>query len=93
MNDSIQIWKPDSEFVLTNICPDVWIARHPLIFYGFKMIACMTVVRLPSGSLWVHSPIPLPDRGTLGKGEIADMAVLDPETIAEHQSCLHKNKR
>lgn len=38
---------------------DLWIARHPLVFYGFKMVTCMSVVRLTSGGLWVHSPIPI----------------------------------
>ena len=51
-------WNPEAEYVLTAIAPDVWIARHPLVFYGFKMVTCMTVVRLASGTLWVHSPMP-----------------------------------
>lgn len=54
-----QGWRPESEFELSRVAPDVWIARHPLVFYGFKMVTCMTIVRLGSGKLWVHSPVPL----------------------------------
>lgn len=52
-------WQPGSEFQLTPVAQDIWLARHPLSFYGFPMVTCMTVVRLGNGDLWVHSPIPL----------------------------------
>ncbi|ANQ85805.1 hypothetical protein dqs_2776 [Azoarcus olearius] len=52
-------WNPAAEFELTQLAPDIWIARHPLSFFGFRMTTCMTVVRLPSGGVWLHSPIPL----------------------------------
>ena len=48
-----------SESRLTPVAPDVWQAHHPLSFYGLSMTACMTVVRLASGGLWIHSPIAL----------------------------------
>ncbi len=35
----------------------VWIAERPLRFYGVPMGTRMTVVRLRSGDLWVHSPV------------------------------------
>jgi hypothetical protein len=59
MTDNDMMWKPESEFRLTEIAENLWVARHPLTFFGFKMVTCMTVVRLPSGGLWLHSPIPL----------------------------------
>lgn len=38
--------------------PDLWIVDGPHIrFYGLPFSTRMTVVRLPSGALWVHSPI------------------------------------
>jgi hypothetical protein len=37
----------------------LWIASHPLRFLGLEIGTRMTVVRLPSGGLFVHSPIPL----------------------------------
>jgi hypothetical protein len=36
---------------------DVWIASAPHSMYGLRIGTRMTVVRLPSGSLLVHSPI------------------------------------
>jgi hypothetical protein len=57
MSSTDRAWHPESEYKLTNVTSGLWIARHPLVFYGLKMVTCMTVVRLPSGSLWVHSPI------------------------------------
>lgn len=51
-------WSPADEFALTPLAHDIWIARNPLVFYGFRMTTCMTVCRLADGALWVHSPIP-----------------------------------
>ncbi len=39
------------------LCPDVFVARGPLHFLGMRIGSRMTVVRLPDGSLWLHSPI------------------------------------
>ena len=36
---------------------DVWIATAPQTMFGLHLGTRMTVVRLPGGSLWVHSPI------------------------------------
>lgn len=63
---------PLQELTLTPVAPALWLARHPLSFYGFKMLTCMTVVRLSDGSLWVHSPIP-PTPGLM-----AGLAALGP---------------
>jgi Domain of unknown function (DUF4336) len=38
---------------------DVWLAAAPLSFLGLRIGTRMTVVRLASGDLWVHSPIAL----------------------------------
>ena len=38
---------------------DVWTTTAPLTMLGLHLGTRMTVVRLPSGGLWVHSPIPL----------------------------------
>ena len=35
----------------------VWVAQAPLRFYGIPFGTRMTVVRLRSGALWLHSPI------------------------------------
>jgi len=36
---------------------DVWVVQAPLRFYGIPFGTRMTVVRLRSGVLWLHSPI------------------------------------
>ena len=50
-------WRPEAEFALTAIAPELWIARYPVVFHGFRMVSCMTVIRLPKNRLWIHSPI------------------------------------
>lgn len=52
-------WNPADEYRLKALAPDLWISRHPLSLFGFRMVTCMTVVRLANGELWLHSPVPL----------------------------------
>ena len=48
--------------VLREIGDGLWVGAHPdLRFLGIKVGTRMTVVRLPDGDLWLHSPIPLTD--------------------------------
>jgi hypothetical protein len=42
---------------LRQLHPDLWVADSPLRFFGVEVGARMTVVRLPDGKLWLHSPI------------------------------------
>ena len=44
---------------LERVHDDVWIQAAPQTMYGLRLGTRMTVVRLPGGELWVHSPIPL----------------------------------
>ena len=37
---------------------DLWVTEAPLRFLGLEVGARMTVVRLPDGRLWLHSPTP-----------------------------------
>ncbi|MBY5974297.1 DUF4336 domain-containing protein [Ferrimonas balearica] len=47
--------------------PEIWIVDGPHIrFYGLPFSTRMTLVRLPSGGLWVHSPIK-PDERLLAR--------------------------
>jgi hypothetical protein len=46
---------------LIPVCEDIWQARHALVVQGVPAHTRMTVVRLRSGQLWVHSPVPLCD--------------------------------
>jgi hypothetical protein len=42
---------------MQSIDRDLWTAVSPLRFVGLEVGARMTVVRLPDGRLWLHSPI------------------------------------
>ncbi len=44
---------------LTPLHDDVWVQAAPQTMLGLHLGTRMTVVRLPDGALWVHSPIPL----------------------------------
>jgi hypothetical protein len=45
--------------MLERLDEGLWVAPAPLKFIGFRLGTRMTVVRLPGGDLWVHSPIAL----------------------------------
>lgn len=45
--------------MLEPLTDDVWTVSRPLRFFGLEVGTRMTVVRLPSGGLFVHSPIAL----------------------------------
>ncbi len=48
---------------LQQLHDDVWTASAAQTMLGLHLGTRMTVVRLPSGGLWVHSPIALDDEG------------------------------
>jgi hypothetical protein len=52
---------------LTQLDDDVWATTRPLSFLGLHIGSRTTVIRLPDGGLWVHSPVALNDelRGAL----------------------------
>jgi hypothetical protein len=43
--------------MLTLLAPDLWDLNAPLSVVGMQLGHRMTVVRLPDGTLWVHSPV------------------------------------
>lgn len=45
--------------LLRAIDSELWVAESPLRFLGLEMGARMTVVRLPDGTLFLHSPVAL----------------------------------
>ncbi|MCB9727702.1 MAG: DUF4336 domain-containing protein [Deltaproteobacteria bacterium] len=47
--------------MLEVIAPDLYVAAAPFRAFGVDLGARMTVVRLPSGDLWMHSPIRIDD--------------------------------
>ncbi len=44
---------------LTALAPNIWYATHAFTANGLPITTRMTVVRLPRGQLWLHSPIPI----------------------------------
>jgi hypothetical protein len=72
---------------LKPVADDVWIVDGPEIRFGPGVLAApfptrMTIVRLPGGGLWIHSPI-RPTRSLLdavqAKGDVADLVA--PNTL------------
>ncbi|OGA96169.1 MAG: hypothetical protein A3E79_15690 [Burkholderiales bacterium RIFCSPHIGHO2_12_FULL_61_11] len=53
--------------MLNSIAENIWHAQHVFKVHGVPISSRMTLVRLPSGVLWVHSPIPVSDQT---RGEI-----------------------
>lgn len=45
--------------MLQSIDSDIWVVDRPLTFFGLALGSTMTVVRLPCGRLWLHSPVTL----------------------------------
>jgi hypothetical protein len=45
--------------MLESIAPGLWHAQHHFRVKGLPLSSRMTVVRLRSGGLWLHSPVPL----------------------------------
>ena len=47
--------------MLTPLAEDLWVLSHDHTFIGLNFDARMTIVRLPDGSLLLHSPVPITD--------------------------------
>ena len=47
--------------MLASLHADLWVVHHPNRFLGMQFGARMTVIRLPDGSLLLHSPVPISD--------------------------------
>lgn len=45
--------------MLTALAPDLWTETAPHTMIGVQFGARMSLVRLPDGGIWVHSPLPL----------------------------------
>lgn len=56
--------------MLTAIAPDIWHLPHNFTAIGLPVSSRMTVVRLKTGGLWLHSPVPL------SVGDRADLEAL-----------------
>jgi Domain of unknown function (DUF4336) len=52
-----QVGPPAAE--IKPVAPDLWVVETPLRFRGIEVGRRMTIVRLASGALFIHSPAPL----------------------------------
>jgi hypothetical protein len=48
---------PPPDAALRTLTDDVHVLEAPFLFYGVPVGGRMTVLRLPDGGLWVHSPV------------------------------------
>lgn len=66
-----------------SIAPEVWVVDGPVVsFYGFRFPTRMTVCRLPSKKLWIHSPVsltPALKTALAERGEVTH--IIAPNTI------------
>lgn len=47
--------------MLNQLADDLWVVHHENTFIGLNFDARMTIIRLPDGSLLLHSPVPITD--------------------------------
>ncbi len=69
---------------LTALAPDVWECTTPLIVGGLHIGSRTLIVRLPDGSLWVHSPGPLDSESLT-----AELGALGPVSALVAPNLLH----
>lgn len=63
---------------------DLWITDSPQRFLGLEVGARMTVVRLPGGRLFLHSPIAVTDELVRALEELGDVAYLVAPNLFHH---------
>ncbi len=70
---------------LQEICPGIWSAEHRQKFgLGFVAPCRMTVVRLASGGLWIHSPGPVDEALAAEIGELGRVEYLVAPNLFHH---------
>jgi hypothetical protein len=73
--------------MLTPLHPDLWVCSVPYRILGLLVNRQLVVVRLPSGRLWVHSPIPWTTELRAELAGIGDVGhVVGPNLF--HDECL-----
>jgi hypothetical protein len=58
--------------MLTALAPNLWYATYAFKVNGLPLTTRMTVVRLPRGHLWLHSPIPIAPKLTVALDALAN---------------------
>ena len=68
---------------MQQLAEDLWVCDAPLRFMGLELGARMTAVRLPSGALWLHSPIAAEPH------LVREVEALGPVTCLVAPNCFH----
>jgi hypothetical protein len=77
------IWLMTSS-TLVPVCEDIWQVRQALVVNGVPAHTRMTVVRLTSGQLWVHSPVALNAELTAQLKQLGTVAAVVAPNCAHH---------
>lgn len=85
--------KATPDEALTPITEGIWERRQPLRFFGLALGSRMTVVRLDSGKLWVHSPVPLDDHALAQMNQLGEVGyVIAPNRLHHLQLNAMRNR-
>lgn len=69
--------------MLDPLAPGLWELNDPLSVFGMELGHRMTVVRLPDGSLWLHSPV------AFSAELAAELAAIGPVSHVVAPNCVH----
>jgi len=69
---------------MQTLATDLWADQQPLRFVGMEIGTRMTVIRLPTGGLWIHSPIEATDERLEAVRALGEPAVLIAPTRFHH---------
>lgn len=70
--------------MLEPLADDVWVAARPLRFFGVEIGTRMTVVRLPGGGLFVHSPVALDEPTRAAVDALGPVAAIVAPSLYHH---------
>ncbi len=75
--------------MLTQHAPDLWTETAPHTMIGVQFGARMTVVRLPDGRVWIHSPLALTDARKAEVAAIGPIGAIVAPNLFHHLYAGH----
>ena len=70
--------------MLTALAPNLWYATYAFKVNGLPLTTRMTVVRLPRGHLWLHSPIPIAPKLKVALDALGEVRYIVAPSKAHH---------
>ena len=70
--------------MLQAIGDDIWVVDHDFFNFGIHFPGRMTVIRLKSGGLWLHSPVPIDDELAAQLAELGPVEHLVGPNLFHH---------